>query len=370
MKRILFLIPNLMHGGAEKVLVNLLNNLDNTKYHITLFSIFDCGVNKGDLNPAIRYQYKFKKIFRGNSQIFKLFSPEFLYHWLIKEDYDIAIAYLEGPASRIVSGCPDTKTRKIAWIHTTLNDSQLIKVGFRSLREAVVYYRKFDKIIGVSKEVVDSVTRNISNMMTTDVIYNVNETDQILQHSNEVVSEITFDKSLINICSVGKIVPVKGFDRLLEVHKRLLDEGYKHKVNIIGIGEEQKSIVRRAKELGVEESFKFIGFHKNPYKFVSKCDLYVCSSRREGFSTAVTEALVLGIPVVSTNCSGATELLGENNEYGLVVENSTEGLYQGMKTMLSNPENLSHYKKQAEIRGSFFSKENTVKAVENMLDSF
>jgi len=83
----------------------------------------------------------------------------------------------------------------------------------------------------------------------------------------------------------------------------------------------------------------------------------------------VTESLIVGTPVVSTNCSGAKELLGEQDEYGLVVDNSEEGIYQGMKKMLSNPELLSHYKEQAKLRGSFFSRTETVRAVEEMLDS-
>ena len=101
---------------------------------------------------------------------------------------------------------------------------------------------------------------------------------------------------------------------------------------------------------------------------MKKCDLYICSSRREGFSTAVTEALVVGIPVVSTECSGAKELLGDNNEFGIVVENSTRGIYEGMKKMLTDSQTLQHYKEQAIIRGESFSKERTVKSVEDMLE--
>ena len=77
----------------------------------------------------------------------------------------------------------------------------------------------------------------------------------------------------------------------------------------------------------------------------------------------------MGTPVVSTDCSGARELLGEHDEYGIVVENSEEGIYQGMKRMLSDPELLAHYKKQAKLRGSFFSRTETVRAVEELLDS-
>ena len=148
----------------------------------------------------------------------------------------------------------------------------------------------------------------------------------------------------------------------------MLNEGFPHQINILGIGEDQTSLEKRIAELGVESSFKLLGFHKNPYRYMTQCDLYVCASHREGFSTAVTEALILGIPVVSTHCSGAKELLGENNEFGIVTENSTDGIYWGLKEMLSNPEKLKFYTNQAKIRGSFFSKEFTVKAVENLLD--
>jgi Glycosyltransferase len=178
-----------------------------------------------------------------------------------------------------------------------------------------------------------------------------------------------FDKSVINLVSVAKIIWTKGFDRLIDVHKRLIDEGYKHYINILGIGEDQGKLQKKIEELGLQDSFRFLGFHKNPYKFVSRSDLYICSSLREGFSTAVSEALILGVPVVSTNCSGAEELLGANNEYGIVTENTEEGIYNGLKKLLSNPELLKYYKDKATERGRFFSTEKTVKEVENLLDS-
>ena len=121
--------------------------------------------------------------------------------------------------------------------------------------------------------------------------------------------------------------------------------------------------------MGMQDSFKFLGFQENPYKFMKNCDLYVCSSRREGFSTAVTEALILGIPVVSTDCSGAKELLGKNNEYGVVTNNNTQDLYLGIKDILNCNELLNHYKKQAIKRGALFSKKNTLEAVEKLLEN-
>ena len=91
-KKILFLIPNLKHGGAEKVLVNLVNNLDPQKFDITVQTIFDVGVHKGALRPHIKYRSVFKIEFRGNNRFFQLFPSEFLWRHMIKEHYDIAVS--------------------------------------------------------------------------------------------------------------------------------------------------------------------------------------------------------------------------------------------------------------------------------------
>lgn len=369
MKRILFVIPNLMHGGAEKVLINLVNNLDENKYDITLQTIFDVGVNKQYLNKNIKYKYVFKKLFRGSTTIFKLFSTKFLYKYLIKDEYDIVISYLEGPTARIISGCP-YNSKIVNWIHTEIKDEQQLSLGFRNSDEAKRSYGKFNKIVCVSDTVkqifLETSGLNGTNM---DVLYNTNETEQILEKSKENVYDVVFDKNTINICSVGKITKVKGYDRLVRVHKKLIDEGLNHHIYILGIGEDEDKINKYIEENNLQGTYTLLGFRDNPYKYVEKCDLFVCSSLREGFSTAVTESLIVGTPVVSTLCSGAQELLGYNNEYGLVVENSEEGIYEGIKKLLEDRELLTYYRKKATERGSFFSKEKTVKAVENMIDS-
>lgn len=368
MSKVLFLIPTLMHGGAEKVLVNLVNNLDPNKYDITLYSIFDGGVNKEFLKSHVKYRYKFKKVFRGNSQLMKLLLPKFLYRFFIDEKYDLVVSFLEGPAARIIAGCSHPQSKKIAWIHSDTLTQHVAAVGFRNFAEAQQLYDQFDLIAGVSKNVVHSFEKILHPKVPLQVLYNVNETELIQQLALEVLVD-PLPENTVNICSVAKITGNKGFDRLLEVHKQLLEEGLFHQINVLGIGEDQPQLEKRIKELGVEQSFKLLGFHKNPYPYMSRCDLYVCTSHREGFSTAVTEALIVGIPVLSTEVSGAKELLGENNEYGIVTENSTQGIYEGLKTLIMHPELLAHYKKQALLRGKAFSKEKTVKAVEQLFDS-
>lgn len=368
-KKILFLIPNLKHGGAEKVLVNLVNNLDPSRFDVTVQTLFDVGVHKRSLKPHVHYRTVFPFLFRGNTTLLKLFSPRFLWKQMIKERYDIAVSYLEGPTSRILGGCPDPKTKRCAWIHIELDSPKAAAVGFRSPAEAEQVYNSFDQIITVSRNVKNHFCQNLKVSTPVTILYNTNETELIVEKAKEVPSDHRFiTGDCPSVCSVAKLTKTKGFDRLLDVHKRLLDEGLLHHIYILGIGEERHALEQQMKRLGIEESVTLLGFDRNPYKYVSRCDLYVCSSHREGFSTAVTEALVVGTPVVSTNCSGAKELLGENDGYGLVVENSEEGIYQGMKKMLSDPALLAHYKEKAKERGSFFSRTETVKAVENLLE--
>lgn len=369
-KKILFLIPNLKHGGAEKVLVNLVNNLDQEKYDITVQTLFDEGVHKNSLKSHVRYIPGLPRSFPGNTTLAKCFSPAFLWRHLVKEHYDIAVSYLEGPTSRILSGCTAPDTKRVAWIHIELESPGKAAIGFRSPAEAEGAYNRFDRIIAVSNNVRDCFQKNLKIATPISVLYNTNETRQILERSQEEPKNDRFAADgELSACSVAKLTKTKGFDRLLNVHKRLLDEGLRHHLYILGIGEEQPRLERQMKELGITDSVTLLGFQKNPYQYVSRCDLYVCSSWREGFSTAVTEALIVGTPVVSTDCSGAKELLGEHNEYGIVVENSEEGIYQGMKKMLSEPETLAHYREMAAQRGKYFSREKTVQAVEEMLDN-
>lgn len=369
MKKILFMIPTLDHGGAEKVLVNLVNNLDRTKFDITVLTLFGGGVNRQFLKTHIKNKYVFKKLFPGNTKLFNLFSPKTLYRFLVKEYYDIIVSYLEGPTARIVSGCTDKDTKLVSWIHCRMDNKNAGAVGFRNYYEAKECYKKFDYTVCVSKWVEKYFTKTFDFEKPIGVLYNTIETDEIIKKSNESIGDVQFSQDCFNICSVGKITQVKGFDRLARIHKRLLDDGIKNHIYIFGIGEDKEKLESYLAENNLQDSFTFMGYKTNPYKYVKKCDLYVCSSLSEGFSTSVTESLIVGTPVVTTLCSGMEELLGENNEYGIVTENSEEALYKGIKSMLTTPNMLEYYTKQALMRGKYFDKKNTTKAVEEMLEN-
>ena len=364
--KVLFLIPNLAHGGAEKVLVNLANNINKEKFDVTIQTLFDVGVNKKYVNSSVKYIGGCRFMFRGNTNIMKLFSPERLYSYLIKDKYDIIVSYLEGPTARIVSGCTNPDTKLVSWIHCRISNEKEAEVGFRNFEEAKKCYNKFDYTACVSKMTMDYFTDTFDFKKTIDVIYNTIETDKIIKLSLEKIDDVEFDESYINICSVGKLTKLKGFDRLLHIHKKLNSLNLKNKFYILGIGEEEKNLKKYISKNKLEDTFILLGYRTNPYKYVKKCDLYVCSSHSEGFSTSVTESLIVGTPVVTTLCSGMQEMLGYNNEYGIVTENNEDALYEGIKKILTEENLLQHYKEQAKVRGQRFSTEKTVKAVEDM----
>lgn len=367
MVRILFLIHDLGHGGAEKVLVNLVNNMDPSKFDITVMALFGGGVNEQFLKSHIHYRTVFKKVFPGNSHVMKLLTPRQLHKWFIKDRYDIEVAYLEGPSARIASGCTDSSTKLVSWIHIEQKTKERAAASFRSYKEAVACYRRFNRTVCVSNTVRQDFLSLIPLDKPADILYNTNESAQIVLLSKEAVQEGTFSGNEIKLVGVGKILPNKGFDRLARIHKRLRDDGYPIHTYILGVGPQQGEIEQYLQENGLIDSYTFLGYHTNPYKYVAKCDLFVCASHSEGFSTAATEALIVGTPVCTVEVSGMKEMLGEHNEWGIVTENDEEALYQGIKRLLDDPALLAHYKEKAVQRGRTFSTENTVKAVEDML---
>lgn len=368
MIKVLFLIHDLGQGGAEKVLVNLVNNLDRTKFDITLISLFGGGINEQFLNKDIKYRSIFSKNIPGNSKIMKLFSPEQLHKQFIKDVYDIEVSYLEGPAARIVSGCKNPATKLISWIHVEQHTEEIAAKAFRSFKESAKCYCRFDKIVCVSESVKTDFLKIYPMLNGADVLYNTNETDQILVQKEEPVEAKFLEEECIRLCGVGKIMPIKGFDKLARIHKRLINDGLKVHTYVLGTGSEQENIERYLRQEEIDDTFTFLGYQTNPYKYVSKCDLFVCSSVAEGFSTAATEALIVGTPVVTTPVAGMEEMLGKNNEYGVITEMSEESLYTNIKELVLDYQKLNYYQKQAALRGKYFSKENTVKAVEKYIE--
>ena len=365
---VLFLIPTLDRGGAENVLVDLVNHMDQSRFKITVQTLFDKNSQKDRLREGIEYKSFLCHQFHGNSRLLSRMPANFLYRLIVRKLYDVIVSYLEGPTTHILSGCPYPATKRVAWVHVEMETARQLSVGFTSLDKALQAYKEFDRVAFVAKTVRDSFRRISGCTLNNEIVlYNTIDSRMILEKAAENSSEVTFSDDEFNIVSVGRIINAKGYDRLARVQKKLRTEGYNTHIYILGKGKDQEALEAYTAENAISDSFTFLGFQENPYQIVAKADLFVCSSRREGFSTAVTEALILGVPVVSTNCSGAYELLGDDNEYGIVTDNNPRALYKGIKKLLDDPGLLKHNREQAKIRGRHFTAENTVKAVEDML---
>ncbi len=363
MKKILFLIHDLGQGGAEKVLVNLVNNMDPTQFDITVMTLFDVGVNRQFLKPHIKYKTCFKKVFRGNSHLMKLFPPECLHKFFIKDFYDLEVAYLEGPCARIISGCMNKDTKRVAWIHSSSKETAY---SFRNKKEATKCYNSFDKIVCVSETIKEIFSGTMKLHVPIEVYYNTNESERILHLADESIETDLFSSETINIIGTGKLTENKGFDRVARIISRLIIDNYRVHYYILGEGEKRRELESYIKENNLDNYVTLLGYQTNPYKYLKQTDLFVCSSYAEGFSTAATEALIVGIPVCTVEVAGMKEMLGANNEYGVIVPNDDESLYSGIKELLDNKELLHYYKNKAEERGKDFSTAKTVEAVEKM----
>lgn len=366
MTKILFLIHDLGQGGAEKVLVNLVNNMDRSKFDISVTVLFGGGVNEQFLKPDIHFHAVFPREIPANSKLMKLLSPAQLHKLCVKEHYDIEVSYLEGPSARVISGCRDNAAKLVSWIHVEQHTMDKLAKSFRSEKEARECYDRFDQTVCVSRYVHDDFCRILDFKKPCRVLYNTVESDRILSAAQAPASELADDRK-IRMVSVGTLKESKGYDRMLRIVKRLKDERYPVRLYILGIGPEQQTLEKYVRDNALDDSVIFLGYQTNPYKYVSKCDLFICASFAEGFSTAATEALIVGTPVCTVEVSGMKEMLGEQGEWGIVTENSEEALYQGIKGLLDDPALLAHYKEKAIERGKRFSTEETVRAVEEML---
>lgn len=369
--KVLFLIPTMGNGGAEKALLQILNNYKRDDVEVSVKCLFNQGDLLYDIDKDIKYSYVFKKTFRGNIFIFKLFSPKFLFKKMIKEKYDVIVSFLEGPTTRIVSGCDDN-TKLINWVHTAPITDKVLTRSYRSKKELVKCYKKYDKTIFVAKTAMSTFFEHFPelDLINCGVCYNPINAEEVLKKAEEKC-DVKFNKDVFNIISVGRLSQVKGFDRLINVIKKI-NENFDKKVHlyIVGSGALKESLKKQVTDFGIEKNVTFLDFKKNPYKYVKQADLYVCSSFREGYSTAVIESLILGVPVVTTECSGMKEILGQNNDFGIITKNEEKSLLDGIQLLINDSDTYIKYKNSAGFRGKEFDLKKTMIELDKILNCF
>lgn len=367
MKRILFFIPSLAGRGAEKVLVNLVNNLDKNKYDITVQTLFDKGSNKKQLEGnGIHYKYIFKHCFRGNVYVLKLFSPKLLYKIMIREKYDIIVSFLQSPTTRVISGCDNENTKLINWIHNEVKNSKDFTKVYRNKKEFKKCLQRYNLTVFVSNTAKKSFEDNFDLDLKSCVKYNIVDDSYIKRKATEKITDINFEEDKINLITVGGLVYQKGYDRLLRIMKKIVDENKNVHLYVLGEGQQKDYLNKILKENLLENYVSLIGYKMNPYKYVKKADLFVCSSYYEGYSTAITESLILGTPVITTLCSGMEELL-EYGKYGIIADNNEESLYIELKKIIEDKGKLEKLKSLAVERSKYFDMEKNLKEIEKIL---
>lgn len=364
-KRLLFVIPSLEIGGAEKSLVNLLNALDYQLYEIDLLLLSrqnallqDIPKNVNVIYPGENYfifisgivSAMGKFLFRGDFELFfyRLFYSLYLkvyaknpnkaeqYSWkflrksimLDNKIYDAAIGYLEKTSIYLVVDSVLTK-KKIGFIRANYEFFNLDKT-FDSK-----YFAKLDALCANGLKSLEILKKNFaSHNINIQLVYNITPVKKIMEMSKE---QTGFEKSEIDIISVGRLHPQKGYDLSIETARILKERNIDFKWYVLGEGPQRSKLVKKIEESGVKENFILLGSTNNPYPYLSQSDVFVQCSLYEGRSNTVIEAKLFCKPIVVTNFESASELI-ENGKNGFICERNAIELADQIVSVATNSE--------------------------------
>lgn len=378
-KKILIRIGSLRHGGAEKVLVTFLKNLSPDKYEVDLLLNLYSGkyltevpnwvnvmyLNYGEMITTNRPKDIPKKAYRVVYQRLLKKYPKILYkRKLANKQYDIEFAAIHGFMDEILNS-PLKSSKKLMWIHNDLTQVE----GYT--KDKIRRFFNYDKVMVISKkiqETFEDLAVSPEEKSKIVRIYNPLDTQEILTKAEKDIEQYHFEDSIPSFISVGTVFPQKGFDRLLKVHKKLLDEGLMHQLLIVGDGYDFENIKKLKSDLKLDNTATMLGFTDNPYPYFKKADFYILSSRYEGFPTVLFEAMTLKKNIIATDVSGVREMLNDG-EFGLITENSENGIYNGMKQALINPESFTTYQDKLKNYEMPFNLKNSVKGITDIIDN-
>lgn len=330
----MFLVESLAGGGAENVLSTIMRHIDKTKYVISVLAISGGGRYESEIIANVKYRclLNHPDSYKGIMKLYYKLKYKLIYEWLplwlvnmlfIPMNFDVEVAFIEGFATKLLTASRHKRIKKIAWVHVDLVQRPwTLKNGiFDGVEHESRVYQRYDKVVCVSKS-VEKVMRETYGLTSTVTIYNPVDVLMIKKMSNACPA-FEVDNSKFNIVSVGRMVQEKGYDKLLPIIKKLKNNHLDIHLWLIGSGIEEHNLKRTAVELGISSDVTFTGFLRNPYSLMSNMNLFVCSSRAEGFSLVIAESMVLGVPVLSMNCSGPNELIGDN-KYGVLCDTYDE----------------------------------------------
>ena len=372
MKKILFMISSMNIGGVEKSLLSLLSAIPKDKYEITILTLDKKGgfleyiPNNVKLIEAEWFKYIKPLIMDSPQNIIKRYIknyeflkiPSFIYSYFkskktndryiyykhvlksipeCKEKYDAAIAYA-GP-TEIIDAYISRKVKaekKIAWVHFDISKHKINKKLYNNL------YERFDKIFAVSNECkkkLDEIIPAVRNK--SEVLLNIVSEDLINEMSE---SNIDFDDNYkgIKIITVGRLSKEKGQDLAIKTLAKLKKDRYDVKWYCIGEGNSRQEFEQLIKEYNLENDFLLLGATSNPYPYIKNADIYVQTSRHEGYCLTLAEAKALNKPIVTTNFIGAYEQI-KDNENGIIVNCNENDLADAIKKLIGKKEICSRF---------------------------
>lgn len=372
--KVLFRHRSMEMGGVEKVVLSMLQNLDKKKFDLTIC----LNINQGELRDSFPSDIRKVYIAKGKEDLSKnrfvrnlqLVKRKLLLEKaekdpkiadsLLNEKYDVEIATTYSIYKTVLNST-NKNSKKIAWLH-----SDLTLEGFDPYREEIFKnMQQFDYIIYGSQQCKDSLEEKFPEVKFPpgEVVLNAIPIKEIKEKSSEFIPQ---REEIPTFISVGRLHFRKGYKTLLEVHKKLLDDGFAHKIEIIGDGEDYEELLSRSKELNVEKSFMLLGTKLNPYPFVKNSDFYIMPSESEGWPLIIAETLILKKPILATNVGGIPEMI-DHDTTGYLVEYSQEGLYEGMKKFLTDKELIKKIEKNLENIEEKFDSKKIFSAVEKII---
>ena len=260
-----------------------------------------------------------------------------IYKKYIKNNYDLEVAFLEGPVTNILSS-KNKNTKKIAWIHSDISliFGNNLKSKIKKLLNKKIY-KKYQELVFVSN----------NNLLEFNKLYNINVNKQVINNylNKENVLKLSeefnvnlFDKNTINVVTVARLVEAKAIDRVINVHNKVIKSGLNHKFYIIGDGPLKESLQNKINELNLSETFILLGQKENPYPYILNSDYFCLFSHYEGLPMVLLEAKALNKFILITDNSSKEAL--ENYENKKIFENTENGIYNGLKEIIENNKNI------------------------------
>lgn len=370
MKKILFVIGSLQLGGAETVMVDIINNI-YTDYDITVLLITKDGSLLNVLTDKVKIKYLTKSNDYCNNLFEKVYNKikrSLIYRYLgknsfyvkkiykkkLKENYDIEIPFLVGLPSEIVRRSPNSNSKKITWIH-----ADVAGINDISYNKYLNVYKYFDKIIGVSEASIKTFEETFKESKgKIELINNFIDTNKIIEKA-QLIIDVNYCKDKLNVLSIGRLVEEKGFDRIIKLAKKYEKE---IKFNIIGDGPLKETLKNKIIENKIS-NVELLGLKTNPYPYIKQADAFLLSSRSEAYPTVVLEAMLLEKCIIATKVSGVEEIL-ENYDNKFLVANDDNAIEKGIDEWLKNKNKKTNSKNEAFERKN---KENLEK-IKKILD--